>query len=249
MTQIENQVFVCLDCETTGLDLEQDRVIEVGLMVFTINQELEVYETLTHPGIPIPESSIAIHHITEEMVADKPTLEREIPKLLKMIGSYPIVGHGIKFDVDLLIKACERAGIPHQLGKNRLIDTLRMARMYGECPVNSLKQLGKHFNIEVEGNHRAMADVLINVGIFKYLLRQYKSMQQLYSALDKPVLMKMMPLGQHKGRLIKDLPLQYLQWAARKDFDQDLLFSLRSEINRRKKGNLFSQTGNPFSNL
>ena len=42
---------------------------------------------------------------------------------------------------------------------------------------------------------------------------------------------------------------EYLIWAAKKPFDQDLLFSLRSEINRRKKGNLFTQAGNPFSEL
>ena len=38
-------------------------------------------------------------------------------------------------------------------------------------------------------------------------------------------------------------------WAARQNFDQDLLFSLRSEINRRKKGNSFNQSTNPFANL
>ncbi len=249
MTNLDKQVFVCIDCETTGLDLQQDRVIEVAAIVFTVHEELEVFDTLIDPKIPIPESSTAIHHITNEMIVGMPTLEDILPRMLSIIGRHPVVGHGVHFDVSLLATAAEKAGIPHHLSSNKQIDTLRMARYYGECPVNSLAQLGKHFNIEVAGTHRAMTDVLINVGVFKYLLQQFSTLQQLYNALDKPILMRTMPLGKHKGRLIKDLPLDYLRWAANKDFDGDLLFSLRSEINRRKKGNLFNQSASPFSNL
>ena len=48
---------------------------------------------------------------------------------------------------------------------------------------------------------------------------------------------------------MKEVPLDYLLWAARQEFDQDLLFSLRSEINRRKKGNSFTQSASPFAGL
>jgi DNA polymerase-3 subunit epsilon len=58
-----------------------------------------------------------------------------------------------------------------------------------------------------------------------------------------------MPLGKHKGRLLKEIPLQYLQWASHMDFDQDLLYSLRSEIRRRQKTEDFSKMTNPFSGL
>lgn len=241
--------FVCIDCETTGLDTNKDRVIEVAAVTFTVDRNLDSFESLVNPQIPIPDVSIAIHHITSEMVADKPTLVQVLPEILHLIGRRPIVGHGVKFDITFLANAADRAGIPHQLNNNYVLDTLRMARLYGESPVNSLAQLGKHFNIEYCEKHRAMADVLVNIAVFRHLFRQYRSLQHVYDALDKPILMKIMPLGKHKGRPIKDMPLEYLLWAANKDFDQDLLFSLRSEIKRRKKGNLFSQVGNPFSNL
>lgn len=249
MSQLDNHTFVCLDCETTGLDPDKDRVIEVAVMVFTTEKEIHVFDTLINPECQIPEESIKIHNITQEMVCNMPTIDQVLPEILKIIGKHPIVGHGVKFDITLLANACERAGIMHGLNSNKVIDTLRMARMYGESPINSLKQLGKHFNIQEEGAHRAMSDVVVNVEVFKYLLKQFKNLKHLYEALEKPVMMKTMPLGKHKGRLIKDLPLDYLMWAASKDFDQDLLFSLRSEIKRRKKGNLFTQSNNPFSNL
>ncbi len=248
MRRLDQQVFICMDCETTGLDAN-DRVIEIAVTKFTFKEVLEEFETLINPGRAIPEESIKIHHITDEMVANAPTMEDVIPQVLQMIGNHIIVGHGIKFDVDMVSKAAERAGIESKIHLNPLLDTLRMARLYGESPINSLEQLRKHFNIEEEGAHRAMSDVIVNMNVFRQLSREYKSLEHLFDVLSRPIMMKIMPLGKHKGRPLKEIPLDYLRWAANKDFDQDLLFSIRSELKRRKSGNLFGQSANPFKNL
>jgi DNA polymerase III subunit epsilon len=155
----------------------------------------------------------------------------------------------VGFDIELVANAADRAGIPHRLRSNPMLDTLRMARLYGESPTNSLEQLRQHFNIQFEGAHRALNDVIVNKEVFRYLAMKFKTTEQLFEVLSKPIKMKIMPLGKHKGRLIKEVPLDYLLWAANKEFDQDLLYSIRSEIQRRKKGNLFSQSNNPFSDL
>ncbi|MBA3957000.1 MAG: DUF3820 family protein [Parachlamydiaceae bacterium] len=249
MGDIKTDIFVCLDCETTGLDAVQDRVVEVAVAKFTASEVLAEFESMINPQCPIPETSIAFHHITEAMIADKPTLKAVLPQILEIIGDHVIIGHGIQFDIQLLINAAERAGIPCTLKKNRFLDTLRMARLYGESATNSLEQLRRHFNIEEEGAHRAMSDVIVNMDVFKNLAKDYKTTEQLFAVLAKPILFKNMPLGKHKGRPLKEVPLPYLLWAVRQDYDQDLSYSLRYEINRRKKGNLFSQAGNPFSGL
>lgn len=249
MGHIHQEHFVCIDCETTGLDPQQDKIIEVAAIHFTLNENFNRCEFLVDPQCLIPETSIAIHHITQEMVTDKPLISEVLPEILELIGDRIIVGHGVKFDVEVLALAAEKAGIPCTIRKNLCLDTLRLARHYGGSPVNSLEQLRRHFNIEQEGAHRAMNDVVVNIGVFKYLTRHFRTTKQIFDMLSKPILMKVMPLGPHKGRLLKDVPLSYLLWAANKDFDEDLLFSLRSEINRRKKGNLFSQSANPFNVL
>lgn len=249
MGRLDKEIFVCLDCETTGLDPAEDRIIEVAAAVFTMDIGLEEFESLIDPKRSIPESSIEIHRITPEMIIGKPTIDKVIPTLLKMIGKHIIVGHGIGFDIELIALAADRAGIPHTLRSNRSFDTLRMARLYGESPTNSLEQLRVHFNIPLEGAHRAMNDVIVNREVFKFLAKRYKTTEQLFEILSRPIKLKTMPLGKHKGRLLKEIPLEYLRWAASKDFDQDLLFTIRSEIASRKKGNLFSQAGNPFQEL
>jgi DNA polymerase-3 subunit epsilon len=249
MNQMNKAQFVCIDCETTGLDPKQDRIIEVAAIRFSITEVFDQYESLINPECIIPESSIAIHHITPDMVADKPIISTILPHLLQFIGKHIIVGHGVGFDIDVIATAAERANIPCTLRHNLTIDTLRMARLYGDSPTNSLEQLRRHFNVENEGAHRAMSDVIVNVEVFKHLSKQYRRLEHIFEALSRPVLMKTMPLGPHKGRLLKEIPLEYLRWAANKDFDQDLLFSLRSELKRRKSGNLFTQAGNPFADL
>lgn len=249
MASIDKDVFVCIDCELTGLDAETARIIEVAAVSFNMTTVFGEFCSLIDPECTIPESSIAIHHITQEMVQDKPTMSQILPELLKFIGRQIIVGHGVGFDIDLIALAAERAGIPCTLRNNLYLDTLRMARLYGESPVNSLEQLRKHFNIQPEGAHRALSDAAVNMEVFKYLAKRYKTTEHIFDALSRPIMMKIMPLGKHKGRPLKEVPLEYLLWAANKDFDQDLLYSIRSEIKRRKKGNLFSQSANPFSNL
>lgn len=245
----EEQVFVCIDCETTGLDPKNDYIIEIAAVSFNLAGNIATFESLVNPGCEIPQSSIEIHRITNEMVADKPSIEKVLPSVLEVIGPNIIVGHGVNFDIEIVAQSAQKNRIPTKIRDNLFLDTLRMARLYGDCPVNSLKQLRKHFNVPHEEAHRAMNDVIVNIGVFKQLLKQYKNLSQLFEALSRPIELKTMPLGKYKGRAIKELPSDYLHWSVKKDFDQDLLYTLRAEINRRKKGGLFSQVSNPFNEL
>lgn len=249
MKKLDQETFICIDCETTGLNADLDEIIEIAIVKFTFSEILEEFESLIEPTCPISETSIAIHHITPEMVKGKPAIQEVLPKVLEITGNHIIMGHGIQFDIEIIDKAAQKHGIPSKIKHNRTMDTLRLARLYGESPVNSLERLRRHFNIEYEGTHRAMGDVVVNMDVFKNLCQKFKTVEQIYDVLSRPIMMKIMPLGPHKGRPIKEVPLEYLLWAANKDFDRDLIFSIRSEISRRKKGNLFSQVTNPFSSL
>lgn len=249
MGLITKDAFICLDCETTGLEPLTDQIIEVAAVKFSFDQTIDKFETLIDPGIPIPESSQEIHHISNEMVQGKPKIEEILPSLVKFVGKGIIIGHGIKLDIAFLEAAAKKHQIHCPFSSLAHLDTLRMARLYGESPTNSLEKLREHFNIESEGAHRAMNDVVVNIDVFKFLSSSYKTTEQLLERLKKPILLKTMPLGKHKGRPFGEVPVEYLLWAANKDFDQDLLFSIRSELKKRKQGTQFRQAANPFSEL
>jgi DNA polymerase-3 subunit epsilon len=249
MPQLKNTTFLCLDCEMTGLDPVNDRILEVAAARFNFQEILGKYERLINPECRISEESMAIHHILPQMVADQPKIHEILSEFFKFVGKDIIIGHGVGYDVSLLIDAAKRAGIPTTIQHNPIIDTLRLARLYGDSPNNSLEYLAQHFNVPSEGAHRAMNDVIMNIEIFKHLVRRYQTTEQLFKILSNPIKMKFMPLGKHKGRPFSEIPLQYLQHAATLNFDQDLLFSIRSELKRRKQGGGFQEISNPFSGL
>ena len=249
MRPLNQETFVCLDCEMTGLDPKEDRIIEVALATFTLTETLESFDTLIDPEAPISDTSIAIHHITPEMVQGKPKIQDILPKLIHLIDSHIIVGHGIHLDLAFLAESAKRCGSPFPFDKLPSIDTLRLARLYGESPTNSLQMLRAHFNIEPEEEHRAKGDVGVSISVFKYLIANFKTVEQILERLKKPILLKKMPLGKYKGRPFNEIPIEYLRWAAHGDFDQDLIFSLRSELQKRGRGDRFEQASNPFSSL
>jgi DNA polymerase-3 subunit epsilon len=249
MPLLKNCQLVCIDVESTGLDTKNDRVIELAGIVFTHDAFIDEFESLVDPEKEIPKESQAIHNISDDMVKGQPKIADVLSSFLSFVGNRTIIGHGIQFDIDIICQEAQRARIPCTLDKNPSIDTLRLARLYGESPSNSLDMLRRHFNIQAEGAHRAKGDVVVNIQVFRHLTHRFTTTEQVETALAKPIMMKNMPLGKHKGRPMRDIPIEYLCWAARQDFDRDLLFSLRSEIARRKKGGTFCEASNPFGNL
>lgn len=249
MGQVATDTFICFDLETTGLDPVNDRIIEIAIVKFTYNEILESYETLIDPEKMIPQETIEIHKITNDMVVGKPKIEDVLPGIIKKLQGHVIIGHGIKLDIEFIVQSCKRHNIPTTIGSCRSIDTLRLARLYGQSPTNSLEKLRMHFNIADEGAHRAMNDVVVNIDVFKYLTQNFKTTDSIFKRLEAPILLKTMPLGKHKGRPFHEIPTEYLRWALSKDFDQDLVFSIKNELKKKKDGNRFQQAGNPFSNL
>ena len=250
MGKLNSDSFVCLDCEATGLDTNEDKIIEIASIEFTFDQKLAKYESLIDPNRPIPVESQSIHHISNEMVKGKPKIAEVLSSFLeKFFDGKILVGHNIDYDIALIHSEAKRAHSPCNIKENKSIDTLRLARLYGESPTNSLESLRHHFNIPEEGAHRAMSDVQVNIEVFKYLSKNFSTTEAVLERLKKPILLKSMPLGKHKGRSFREIPKEYLQWALRADFDQDLLYSIKTELKKRKEKKSFHISSNPFSTL
>ena len=152
-------IEIVLDTETTGLDFTRERLVEFAGVRLENGKIKDEFQTLINPEQHIRKSSMAIHGITEEMVANAPTEAEIMPKILEFIGDYPIVAHNAIFDYSFLNEASKRV-----FGKeieNPRIDTQQMFReVYPDLDSHGLDRLSATFNVDLTNHHRAMADTM-----------------------------------------------------------------------------------------
>ena len=153
-----------LDVETTGRDASVDRVVELGIVVGRRGEVVAKYNWLINPGMPIPAEVTAIHHITDEMVADKPrfeTIAHEITAALK--GCVPAAYNAL-FDRAFLMSELSRAktdtsGIPALTREVEWLDPLVWAREIQEGEKSrSLGDVAARLGVALEKAHRAQDD-------------------------------------------------------------------------------------------
>jgi len=97
--------YVALDVETTGINPERDVVIEIGIVVFSRDQVIERYSQLVNPKRQVPRDIQALTGINDADLATCPAFDTLIPDIRRLIGTSPIVGHNVDFDVAMLRRA------------------------------------------------------------------------------------------------------------------------------------------------
>lgn len=148
--------IVVVDFETTGLNTKRHRVMEIGAVRIRNGQIIEEFSRFVNPCMPIPPEVSALTGITDNMVRDAETAEKEIPRLLEFIGDAPFAAHNAKFDYGMLTAECKRLGIEISMP---VIDTLEFARrLYPDMRSHKLGAVCKHLGVSLKNAHRAVHD-------------------------------------------------------------------------------------------
>ena len=117
-------IEIVLDTETTGLDFTKEKIIEFAAIRLENGKIKDTFQTLINPEQHIRKSSMAIHGISQEMVADAPTEKEILPQIAEFIGEYPIVAHNAIFDHSFLNEAYKR--VFKKKFENEKIDSQQM---------------------------------------------------------------------------------------------------------------------------
>ena len=152
-------IEIVLDTETTGLDYTKERMVEFAAVRLENGKIKDEFQTLINPQQHIRKSSIAIHGITQDMVADAPTEAEAMPKILEFIGDYPIVAHNAIFDYTFLNEASLRT-TGKELTNTRIDSQQMFKEVYPDLESHGLEALTKKFNVDLTNHHRAMADTM-----------------------------------------------------------------------------------------
>ncbi len=153
--------YVAFDLETTGLEAQRDRVVEIGAVRFRRSGQVTgQFEQLVNPGRPMPPAAQAIHGISDADLAAAPPAREVLPRFLAFLGdarTTGLVAHNASFDAGFLGAELRREGYSHP--EHRVFDTLALARLRRpELLSHRLDCLVTALGLQSGPSHRALAD-------------------------------------------------------------------------------------------
>ncbi len=146
-----------IDIETTGLDYFCDEIIEISAINVVDGHFSDTFSQLVRPDEPISDFITQLTGITNDMLADKPSIKDVLPLFLDFVGDSLLVGYNVNFDINFLYDAAkEHLNVEFD---NDYVDVLRIARrIHPELPRRKLKDMVLYYNLDDIGSHRAEAD-------------------------------------------------------------------------------------------
>ena len=200
--------MIVLDFETTGLQPGY-RPVEIAWLEFdSLYKVSQSVTSLIDPQMPIEPGAQKVHGISSEMLAGMPTLEEFLQgeHADKFADEHVlVVAHNAAFDLPMFAPFCKKA---------TSLCTMRLAQaLYPTAENHKLQTLASMFAVEVEPTHRAMADVGACFELLRTIAKKEdKSIDELLVVASYTSPESLMPFGKHKGKMIKDLPSDYVAW-------------------------------------
>ncbi|WP_337267753.1 DNA polymerase III subunit epsilon [Oryzifoliimicrobium ureilyticus] len=152
---------IIFDTETTGLDNQLDRIIEIGgielLNHFPTGRSLHIY---INPGDrKVHPEALAVHGISDEFLSDKQPFEAVVNEIIEFFSGARWVAHNATFDMGFINAEFARLGMP-PVSPDQVIDTLSLARRKHPMGPNSLDALCRRYGID--NSHRTRHGALLD---------------------------------------------------------------------------------------
>lgn len=167
--------MLVLDTETTGLDVKNDRVVSIGAVRMVgerVFRHVTFYQ-LCNPNQAIPPSATAVHHITDQDVANAPEFMEVWQACLPLLEGNVMVGYNIPFDIAMLRHEARRAGMEWR--DPPFLDILLLAvAMIDDLPNDNLDGLTQYLGVDIHDRHNALGDSEVEAETLACLLPRLK---------------------------------------------------------------------------
>ncbi|WP_460219778.1 exonuclease domain-containing protein [Psychroserpens sp. MEBiC05023] len=164
------------DLETTGINITNDRVVEISILKVYPNGKEETYTQRVNPTIPIPPQVTLVHGISDADVADKPTF-KEISKVVyNMIKDCDLGGfNSNRFDIPLLAEELLRADVDFDMKNTQSVD---VQTIFHKMEQRTLSAAYKFYcGKDLDDAHSAEADTLATYEVLKAQLDKYDELE------------------------------------------------------------------------
>ena len=180
------KIPLCIfDLETTGVNITQDRIIEIAVIKVMPNGETIHKSNRINPMVTISEESIALHGIRNEDVQGKPTFKEVAKEYVKFMEGADLAGFNIlKFDMPMLVEEFLRAEVEFDYSRKKIIDAQRIFHMMEK------RTLGAAFLFycgrSIEKAHSAMGDTQATMDVLLAQVEKYEN-QEVTDSLGKKI--------------------------------------------------------------
>lgn len=166
--------LIFFDIESTGLNVIRDRIIQLAMIRYHQNgSPPEERSYLINPGIPISEEAMAVHGITPQDVANKPTFQQLAKEIFTFIGDADLAGYNSnRFDIPVLMEEFARVGIDFDVDQRRTIDVQRIFYKMEPRTLSAAYQF--YCQKSIAKAHDALEDVRATVEVLDGQLRRYQ---------------------------------------------------------------------------
>ena len=162
---------IAFDSETTGLDTNQARMIQLGAVRIVHGEvdETSIFQELINPGVPIPPESQAIHGISDADVADARSFDKVVRDFDDWRQDSVLVGYASGFDLAMLKRERELAGL--KWNQPRCLDVRFLVNLLApNLPDFSLDTIASWAKVDIHNRHSALGDAIATAAIFVALI-------------------------------------------------------------------------------
>ncbi len=154
---LKSMRFCVFDLETTGGNLKNDRIIEIGMVNIDHLEITDKKDFLINPDRNIPEFIQKLTSIKQEDVVDSPRINDVIDEIIEFIGDRVLVAHNASFDVPFLNAVLKRLN-REQLPNKSICTNLMTKYLIPSLMSSNLNYMSQIFNISHTNAHRALDD-------------------------------------------------------------------------------------------
>lgn len=249
--------LISFDLEVTGLDLNDDRIVEIAAVKLMPDGTRISKVARLNPTIPISKGATAVHGISDDDVKDAPTFKAISRSLFKFLDGCDLTGYNIaKFDVPMLAAEFKRVGVEWPSIDAKVIDSFRIVMTQEQ---RTLSWALKHYTgQDLTDAHAAMADAEAALSVLlaqekKFLVQPEPGPNEPVVTLDDMDLLQRDPswvdsegkfkrdgdnvvitFGKHQGTPLDKVPGSYLSWMLNQEFPLDAKEVIDEELRRRR---------------
>lgn len=168
--------LVFFDLETTGTNINTDRIVEICYLKVQPNGNEESKTMRINPEMPIPAEASAVHGIYDADVADCPTFKEVARKVAADIEGCDLAGfNSNRFDIPVLAEEFLRAGVDIDLSRRKFID---VQVIFHKMEQRTLSAAYKFYcDRNLEDAHTAAADTRATYEVLMAQLDRYPELK------------------------------------------------------------------------